>query len=68
MCPVAAPGKPSYGTTTIRDLIPYELGGTVDFVLAPGGVWCHLELPTNWLGNDSQPVAKAVTHASSRTI
>jgi PAS domain S-box-containing protein len=66
--PVAAPGKPSYGTTTVRDLIPYELGGTVEFVLAPGGAWCRLELPANWLGNDSQPVAKAVAHASSRTI
>ena len=66
--PVAAPGKPSYGTTTVRDLIPYELGGTVEFVLAPGGAWCRLELPANWLGNDSQPVAEAVAHASSRTI
>ncbi|MFZ1103964.1 MAG: PAS domain S-box protein, partial [Hyphomicrobiaceae bacterium] len=28
--PVVALGKSSYGTSTIRDLIPYELGGTVD--------------------------------------
>jgi PAS domain S-box-containing protein len=47
--PVAAPSKPSYGTSTIRDLIPYEFGGTVDLVLAPDGVRCRLELPAYWL-------------------
>ena len=36
--PVVAPGGSSYGTSTIRDLIPYEVGGTVDLVLAPEGV------------------------------
>jgi two-component sensor histidine kinase len=49
--PVAALRKSSYGTSTIRDLIPYEFGGTVDFVLAPEGVQCRLELPSEWLGN-----------------
>ena len=54
--PVVALGKPSYGTSTIRDLIPYEFGGTVDFVLAPEGVRCRLELPADWLGNDGPPL------------
>ena len=49
--PVVALGKSSYGTSTIRDLIPYEFGGTVDLVLAPEGVRCRLELPADWLGN-----------------
>src|SRR5262245_27276345 len=53
--PVFALGKSSYGTSTIRDLIPYEFGGTVDLVLAPEGVQCRLELPAEWLGNDRQP-------------
>ena len=53
--PVVALGKSSYGTSTIRDLIPYEFGGTVDLVLAPEGVQCRLELPAEWLGNDRQP-------------
>jgi PAS domain S-box-containing protein len=57
--PVEAPGKPSYGTTTIRELLPYELGGTVDLVLASDGVRCHLELPATWLSNDSEPVSEA---------
>ena len=50
--PVVAAGKPSYGTSTIRDLIPYEFGGTVDLVLAPEGVRCRLELPVDWLRDD----------------
>jgi PAS domain S-box-containing protein len=52
--PVVALGKSSYGTSTIRDLIPYELGGTVDLLLAPEGVRCRLEIPADSLRNDSQ--------------
>jgi two-component sensor histidine kinase len=55
--PVIAPGNPSYGTSTIRDLIPYEFGGTVDLVFAPEGVQCRLELPTDWLNNEGQPIS-----------
>jgi len=54
--PIVAPGKPGYGTSTIRDLIPYQLGGTVDLVLAPEGVGCRLEIPPDWLRNDGQPL------------
>jgi two-component sensor histidine kinase len=35
----------SYGTTLIRNLIPYELGGAVDLVLAAEGVNCRIEVP-----------------------
>jgi PAS domain S-box-containing protein len=34
-----------YGTTLIRDLIPHELGGKVDLVLASEGVSCQIEIP-----------------------
>jgi two-component sensor histidine kinase len=54
--PVVALGKSSYGTSTIRGLIPYEFGGTVDLVPAPEGIRCRLELPVDWLGNDGQPL------------
>ena len=47
--PIVAAGASSYGTSTIRDLIPYEFGGTVDLVLAPEGTRCRLELPAAWL-------------------
>jgi two-component sensor histidine kinase len=53
--PVDAPGKSSYGTSTIQDLIPYEFGGKVDLVFAPEGVKCHLELPPEWLTNADEP-------------
>ena len=47
--PIVAPGASSYGTSTIRDLIPYELGGAVDLVLSTEGAQCRLELPADWL-------------------
>ena len=47
--PVAAPNAPGFGTSVIRDLIPYELGGVVDYVLAPEGARCRLEIPAKWL-------------------
>jgi two-component sensor histidine kinase len=47
---VVAASVPGYGTSVIRDLIPYELGGTVDYFLAPDGVRCKLEIPATWLG------------------
>ena len=50
-----APGKSSYGTSTIEDLIPYEFGGKVDLVFAPEGVRCRLELPPGWLTNAGEP-------------
>jgi PAS domain S-box-containing protein len=52
---VDAPGKSSYGTSVINDLIPYEFGGTVDLVFAPEGVMCRLKLPSDWLTNAGEP-------------
>ena len=63
--PVEAPGKPSYGTSTIRDLIPYEFGGAVDLVFAPEGVRCRLELPSDWLSNDVERVSEEDTRPFS---
>src|SRR5215467_9465065 len=48
---VVAPARPSYGTSTIRDLIPYEFGGMVDYALTPEGVRCRVELPANWISS-----------------
>jgi PAS domain S-box-containing protein len=53
--PVSAPGNPSYGMSTIRDLIPYEFDGTVDLVFAPEGVRCRLKLPADWLSDAPDP-------------
>ncbi len=62
--PVATPEKSSFGTSTIRDLIPYEFGGRVDLTLAPEGVRCCIELPANWLGSGGAPTSEAIARAS----
>jgi PAS domain S-box-containing protein len=41
--PRAIEGKPGYGTRLIRELVPHQLGGTVDLVFAPEGVSCRIE-------------------------
>jgi PAS domain S-box-containing protein len=43
--PVAAPARTSFGSSLIRDLIPHELGGTVDLAFEPDGVSCRIEVP-----------------------
>ena len=52
---VSAPGNSGYGTSTIRDLIPYEFDGTVNLVFAPEGVRCRLKLPADWLSDAANP-------------
>jgi len=39
--PIAAP-VPGYGLSLIRDLIPHELGGTVDLTFPTDGVCCKI--------------------------
>jgi PAS domain S-box-containing protein len=66
--PVAAPSAPGYGTSVIRDLIPYELGGAVDYELAREGARCRLEIPAKWLNTDTQPrgtLTSQRSHAAS---
>jgi two-component sensor histidine kinase len=50
--PVSAPSAPGYGTNIIRELLPYELGGTVELLLAPDGVQCRLQIPVDWVVSD----------------
>jgi two-component sensor histidine kinase/integral membrane sensor domain MASE1 len=42
---IAASVQTGYGTGLIRDLIPHELGGTVDLVFASDGLQCRIEIP-----------------------
>jgi PAS domain S-box-containing protein len=62
---VASPKDFGFGTSTIRDLIPYEFGGTVDLTFCPDGVQCRLKLPANWLTDDDGRVAIS---ADSRNV
>jgi len=47
--PPVVPDRPSYGTGVIRNLIPYELAGTVDLAFAAEGLRCTIALPSKWL-------------------
>jgi two-component sensor histidine kinase len=40
---VTTPARPGYGTNLIRELVPYELGGTVDLEFKPDGLRCTIE-------------------------
>jgi NO-binding membrane sensor protein with MHYT domain/two-component sensor histidine kinase len=39
------PAREGYGTSVIRNLIPFELGGTVDLAYPSTGVWCKIQIP-----------------------
>jgi two-component sensor histidine kinase len=40
---VSSTARPGYGTSVIRNLIPYELGGAVNLDFSAGGVCCIIE-------------------------
>ena len=56
--PVLAPSRTGYGTSIIRELIPYELGGTVELVFLSAGIRCHLEIPAHWVSKGGAPTAE----------
>jgi PAS domain S-box-containing protein len=45
----AAPRESGFGTNLIRDLIPHELGGTVDLSFGAEGLCCTIEVPVERL-------------------
>ena len=47
--PIAAPIRSGFGTSLIRDLVPHELGGTVELVFPSDGVCCKIEFPLDRL-------------------
>jgi two-component system, chemotaxis family, sensor kinase Cph1 len=55
--PVDTTPKSGYGTSVISDLIPDELGRSVDYVLAPEGVCCRREIPAMFLRTAARSVA-----------
>ena len=46
--------KTGFGTGVIRELIPFDLGGTVALAFASDGLQCQLEIPADWLSCDAQ--------------
>jgi PAS domain S-box-containing protein len=46
---VVPPTRSGFGASVVRELIPYELGGTVDLMYLPKGVRCKMEILEHWL-------------------
>ncbi len=46
---VSTPGLSGYGTSIVHELIPFELGGSVDVAFASDGLRCRLEIPGEWV-------------------
>ena len=55
--PVGAPSRRGYGTSVICDLIPYELGGTVNIDYATDGVHCRIDFPLEPATGHDRPAA-----------
>jgi PAS domain S-box-containing protein len=66
--PIAIPGPPGYGSSVIRELIPYELGGSVHYDFAPEGVRCRLEIPAKWLSTRARSRGKHAAAVLSRAF
>jgi PAS domain S-box-containing protein len=50
--PVQSPSRLGYGTSVVRELIPFELGGSVDLVFGKDGLRCRMEIPADWIGTE----------------
>jgi PAS domain S-box-containing protein len=59
--PVVTPRDSGFGTSIIRDLIPYEFGGAAHLAFDRAGIRCHLELPADWFSGDAEP-SRSITH------
>jgi two-component system CheB/CheR fusion protein len=63
--PVLAPSRSGYGTSIIRELIPFELGGAVDLAFAPEGTRCRLEIPGEWAGKEKRKAEESKVSESA---
>jgi two-component sensor histidine kinase len=52
--PVPAPSRSGYGTSIIRELIPFELGGAVELSFASEGARCRLEISGEWASRQAE--------------
>jgi len=62
--PVRAPSQSGYGTSVIRELIPFELGGAVELSFAPEGTRCRLEIPGEWASKDKSAEESRVSDSA----
>src|SRR5262245_44310412 len=59
---VTAPTRRGYGTSVICELIPYELGGTVDINYVTDGVQCRIEFPLEEAVGHDRPTKSSGSH------
>jgi NO-binding membrane sensor protein with MHYT domain/two-component sensor histidine kinase len=59
---VRAPTRRGYGTSVICELIPYELGGTVDINYLTEGVQCRIEFPLEEAAGHDRPITFPGSH------
>jgi PAS domain S-box-containing protein len=62
--PDQEPSQPGYGTSIIRELIPFELGGTADLSFASAGLRCRLEIPVDWVSEADHALGSAPTSST----
>ena len=63
--PVREPTQLGYGTSIVRQLIPFELGGTADLVFAANGLRCRMEIPADWVWDAGQEDFRGVNIAGA---
>jgi PAS domain S-box-containing protein len=51
---LVSPPRSGYGSSIIRELIPFELGGAVDLDFGLAGLRCRLEIPADWVSPGPQ--------------
>jgi two-component sensor histidine kinase len=61
---VAPPKRAGFGTSVVRELIPYELGGTTDLMHFPEGVRAKLRIPAHWLSSGMPPKGSSIEETS----
>jgi PAS domain S-box-containing protein len=59
--PIKAPVRSGYGSSLIRNLIPHELGGTIDLTFPSDGARCKIEIPLQ--GGAQRPREDALRRA-----
>ena len=62
---VLAPSRSGYGTTVIRELIPFELGGAVELSFAAEGTKCRLEIPGEWTSKGRRKAERSIARGTN---
>jgi PAS domain S-box-containing protein len=64
---VVPPAHSGCGDSVVRELVPYELGGSVGLDYLPEGVRCRLQIPRRWLTASTRQESLPSRSKRSRT-